>query len=119
MSLIRTGNLITNPNMNEQELTTLRQIKKDYQNGQYNDLKIHIMYYLGHVPHYCGHEGLVKRLLDNFFYSIEKFETYKKLQKYSILYPTRYNIHKYDDNFIEFVNHIISDIEFDIKYGYR
>ena len=63
--MIGTQNMITESNMNKQELTTLKQIKKDYQNGKYNELRIHIMYYLGHVPHYCGHEGLVKRLLKN------------------------------------------------------
>lgn len=70
--MIRTSNLISCKSPKEQELTTLEKILSDYENENYNNMYVLIMNYLGHVNHYCGHEGLVYRLLNNFTFSLEK-----------------------------------------------
>lgn len=70
--IIRTSNLLSCKTPKEQELATLKKILKDYENENYNNMYVLIMNYLGHVNHYCGHEGLVYRLLNNFTYSLEK-----------------------------------------------
>lgn len=70
--MIRTSNLISCSSPKEQELATLEKILKDYQEENYNNMFVLIMNYLGHVNHYCGHEGLVYRLLNNFTFSLEK-----------------------------------------------
>lgn len=70
--MISTSNLITSSDMKEQEIATLEKILRNYYDGDYNNMYVLIMHYLGHVPHYCGHEGLVDRLLNNFTFSLEK-----------------------------------------------
>lgn len=70
--MIRTQNLITSSSKKEQEIATLEKILRDYKQENYNNMYVLIMNYLGHVNHYCGHEGLVYRLLNNFTYSLEK-----------------------------------------------
>lgn len=70
--LIDTRNLLSCKTPKEQELATLRKILKNYHDKDYNNMYILIMNYLGHVEHYCGHEGLVYRLLNNFTFSLEK-----------------------------------------------
>ena len=70
--MIRTQNLITSSSSKEQEIATLEKILRDYEQENYNNMYVLIMNYLGHVDHYCGHEGLVYRLLNNFTYSLEK-----------------------------------------------
>lgn len=70
--MIRTNNLISCSSAKEQELATLEKILSDYENENYNNMYVLITNYLGHVNHYCGHEGLVYRLLNNFTFSLEK-----------------------------------------------
>lgn len=75
--------------MKEQEIATLEKILRDYEACNYNNMYVLIMNYLGHVKHYCGHEGLVYRLLNNFTYSLEK--------------KAKGELTKDNDNFIKFV----------------
>ena len=70
--LERTQNLISCETAKEQEIATLEKILRDYKEENYNNMYVLIMNYLGHVPHYCGHRGLVYRMLNNFTYSLEK-----------------------------------------------
>ena len=70
--LIQTSNLLSCRSAQEQEIATLEKILSDYENERYNNMLVLIMNYLGHVNHYCGHEGLVYRLLSNFTFSLEK-----------------------------------------------
>lgn len=70
--MIRSSNLLSGKSAKEQELAALRKILNDYENENYNNMYVLIMNYLGHVPHYCGHKGLVYRLLNNFTFSLEK-----------------------------------------------
>lgn len=98
--LIQTNNLITHSSKKEQELSTLRKILSDYENENYNNMYILIMNYLGHVNHYCGHEGLVYRLLNNFTFSLEK--------------KARGELTEENDNFIHFVKSRIRHVEDDM-----
>lgn len=70
--MLRSSNLISCSSAKEQEIAALEKILKDYQEENYNNMYVLIMNYLGHVNHYCGHEGLVYRLLNNFTFSLEK-----------------------------------------------
>ena len=70
--LIDTKNLLDCKPPQEQEIAALEKILSDYENERYNNMFVLIMNYLGHVNHYCGHEGLVYRLLNNFTFSLEK-----------------------------------------------
>lgn len=97
--IIRTGNLLSCKTPKEQELATLEKILDDYKNENYNNMYVLIMNYLGHVPHYCGHEGLVYRLLNNFTFSLEKKARGELENK---------------DNFIEFVNSRIRHVKDDM-----
>ena len=98
--LIRTKNLITCSSKKEQELSTLRKILSDYENENYNNMYILIMNYLGHVDHYCGHEGLVDRLLNNFTFSLEK--------------KAKGELTEENDNFIRFIKSRIRHVEDDM-----
>ena len=98
--LIQTNNLITCSSQKEQELSTLKKILSDYENENYNNMYILIMNYLGHVDHYCGHEGLVYRLLSNFTFSLEK--------------KAKGELTKEDDNFVHFVKSRIRHVEDDM-----
>lgn len=71
-NILRSENLLSCKTPKEQELAALKSILRDYENKNYNNMYILIMNYLGHVDHYCGHEGLVYRLLNNFTFSLEK-----------------------------------------------
>ena len=70
--LIQTNNLLSCRSAQEQEIAALEKILDDYENERYNNMFVLIMNYLGHVSHYCGHEGLVYRLLNNYTFSLEK-----------------------------------------------
>lgn len=70
--LIQTNNLLSCRSAQEQEIAALEKILDDYENKRYNNMFVLIMNYLGHVSHYCGHEGLVYRLLNNYTFSLEK-----------------------------------------------
>ena len=72
--LIATENLLGFSTPGEEELATLEKILENYKQGQYNEVFILIMNYLGHVKHYCSHEGLVYRMLNMLTDSIEKKE---------------------------------------------
>lgn len=98
--LIQTNNLITCHSKKEQELSTLRKILSDYENENYNNMYILIMNYLGHVDHYCGHEGLVYRLLNNFTFSLEK--------------KAKGELTEENDNFVHFVKSRIRHVEDDM-----
>lgn len=91
--LIRSNNLISCESEEKQELATLKKILSDYENKNYHNMYILIMNYLGHTNHYCGHEGLVYRLLDNFTYMLENPKEPK------------------DDSFIRFVKNRIYNVE--------
>ena len=97
--MIRTGNLLSCKTPKEQELAALEKILDDYKNENYNNMYVLIMNYLGHVPHYCGHEGLVYRLLNNFTFSLEKKARGELEDK---------------DNFVEFVNSRIRHVRDDM-----
>lgn len=71
-SLIRTYNEITSSNPYEQEVASLEAILKSYKEERYNNVFILVMNYLGHIDHYCGHSGLVYRMLNNLTFSLEK-----------------------------------------------
>jgi hypothetical protein len=98
--MIRSSNLLSCKSAKEQELATLRKILDDYENENYNNMYILIMNYLGHVPHYCGHEGLVYRLLNNFTFSLEK--------------KAKGTLTKENDNFRKFVEGRIVHVEDDM-----
>lgn len=102
--LITSKNLISCEKGYKQELEALRKILDNYENANYNNMYILIMNYLGHIEHYCGHEGLVYRLLNNFTFSLEK--------------KARGELNKDNDTFKEFVEGRIKSIEFDIEHGY-
>ena len=97
--MIRTSNLISCSSPKEQELATLKKILSDYENENYNNMYVLIMNYLGHVNHYCGHEGLVYRLLNNFTYSLEK--------------KAKGELTEENDNFVKFVKGRIIHVEND------
>lgn len=97
--MIRTSNLLSCKSPKEQEIATLEKILDDYKNKRYNNMYILIMNYLGHVSHYCGHEGLVYRLLNNFTFSLEK--------------KARGELTKDNDNFVKFVESRIIHVKND------
>ena len=97
--MIRTSNLLSCKSPKEQEIATLEKILDDYKNERYNNMYILIMNYLGHVSHYCGHEGLVYRLLNNFTFSLEK--------------KARGELTKNNDNFVKFVESRIIHVKDD------
>lgn len=102
--LICTRNLLDCKEDWEQEIAALENIERDYKNKKYNNMYILIMNYLGHIDHYCGHEGLVDRLLNNFTYSLEK--------------EAKGELTEENDNFLSFVRGRIKEIKFDIENGY-
>lgn len=98
--MIRSGNLLSCKTPQEQELAALEKILDDYKNENYNNMYVLIMNYLGHVPHYCGHEGLVYRLLNNFTFSLEK--------------KARGELTEDKDHFVDFVNSRIRHVKDDM-----
>lgn len=98
--MIRTKNLISCSSMKEQEIATLEKILRDYEQENYNNMYVLIMNYLGHVDHYCGHEGLVYRLLNNFTYSLEK--------------KAKGELTEDNDNFVKFVKGRIMHVRNDM-----
>ena len=98
--MIRTQNLITSSSGKEQEIATLEKILKDYEQENYNNMYVLIMNYLGYVDHYCRHEGLVYRLLNNFTYSLEK--------------KAKDELTEDNDNFIKFVKSRIVHVRDDM-----
>ena len=102
--LIDSKNLITCEKQYEQELVALEKILKDYEEKNYNNMYVLIMNYLGHIDHYCGHEGLVYRLLNNFTFSLEKEAKGKLTDE--------------NDGFNDFVKGRISHIKYDVENGY-
>ena len=102
--LIDTKNLLSCKEPWEQELATLEKILSDYEDKNYNNMYVLIMNYLGHIPHYCGHEGLVYRMLNNFTFSLEK-------EAKGILTDE-------NDGFKSFVEGRISHLKFDVEHGY-
>lgn len=98
--MIRSGNLLSCKTPQEQELAALEKILDDYKNKNYNNMYILIMNYLGHIPHYCGHEGLVYRLLNNFTFSLEK--------------KARGELTEDKDYFVDFVNSRIRHVKDDM-----
>ena len=98
--MIRTQNLITSSSSKEQEIATLEKILRDYEQENYNNMYVLIMNYLGHVDHYCGHEGLVYRLLNNFTYSLEK--------------KAKGELTEDNDNFVKFVKGRIMHVRDDM-----
>ena len=99
--LERTQNLISCETAKEQELATLEKILRDYREENYNNMYVLIMNYLGHVPHYCGHKGLVYRLLNNFTYSLEK--------------KAKGTLTEENDGFVKFVQSRISHVKDDFS----
>ena len=102
--MIRSSNLLSGKSAKEQELATLRKILNDYENENYNNMYVLIMNYLGHVPHYCSHEGLVYRLLNNFTFSLEK--------------KAKGTLTEENDGFKSFVKSRIKHIEYDVENGW-
>lgn len=98
--MIRTSNLISCRSPKEQELVTLEKILSDYENENYNNMYVLIMNYLGHVNHYCGHKGLVYRLLNNFTFSLEK--------------KAKGELTEDNDNFVIFVKGRINHVKYDL-----
>ena len=98
--MIRTSNLISCKSPKEQELATLEKILSDYENENYNNMYVLIMNYLGHVNHYCGHKGLVYRLLNNFTFSLEK--------------KAKGELTEDSDNFVIFVKGRINHVKHDL-----
>lgn len=98
--MIRTSNLISCESPKEQELVTLEKILSDYENENYNNMYVLIMNYLGHVNHYCGHKGLVERLLNNFTFSLEK--------------KAKGELTEDNDNFVTFVKGRINHVKYDL-----
>lgn len=98
--MISTKNLITCSSKKEQEIATLEKILRDYEQENYNNMYVLIMNYLGHVNHYCGHEGLVYRLLNNFTFSLEK--------------KAKGELTEDNDNFVEFVKSRIIHVRDDM-----
>ena len=102
--LICTQNLLSCKEPWEQEIAALEKILDDYENRRFNNMYILIMNYLGHVNHYCGHEGLVYRLLNNFTFSLEK--------------EARGELTEENDSFKNFVKSRIRGVKSDVEYGY-
>lgn len=98
--MIRSGNLLSCKSPQEQEIAALEKILSDYRNENYNNMYVIIMNYLGHVPHYCGHEGLVYRLLNNFTFSLEK--------------KAKGELTEDNDGFVNFVNSRIRHVRDDM-----
>lgn len=98
--MIRTGNLLSCKSPQEQEIAALEKILDDYYNENYNNMYVLIMNYLGHVNHYCGHEGLVYRLLNNFTFSLEK--------------KAKGELTEDNDGFVSFVNSRIRHVKDDM-----
>ena len=101
---IQSKNLLSGKEPYEQELATLEKILSDYENKNYNNMYVLIMNYLGHINHYCGHEGLVYRLLNNFTFSLEK--------------EAKGTLTEENDGFKGFVKGRIERIKFDVENGY-
>ena len=97
--MIRSGNLLSCKSPQEQELAALEKILDDYRNENYYNMYVLIMNYLGHVPHYCGHEGLVYRLLNNFAWSLER--------------KAKGELTEDNDNFVDFVESRILHVKGD------
>lgn len=102
--LIDSKNLLSCKKAYEQELATLEKILSDYEKENYNNMYVLIMNYLGHINHYCGHEGLVYRLLNNFTFSLEK--------------KAKGTLTEENDSFVKFVEGRINSIKFDVEHGY-
>lgn len=102
--LIKSSNLLSCKEPYEQELGALEKILSDYKEENYNNMYVLIMNYLGHVSHYCGHEGLVYRLLNNFTFSLEK--------------KAKGTLTEENDTFVKFVEGRIKGIKFDVEHGY-
>ena len=98
--MIRTSNLLSCKSPQEQEIAALEKILDDYYNENYNNMYVLIMNYLGHVSHYCGHEGLVYRLLNNFTFSLEK--------------KAKGELTEDNDGFVSFVNSRIRHVKDDM-----
>lgn len=98
--MLKTQNLLSCKSKKEQEIASLEKILDDYYNKNYNNMYILIMNYLGHVNHYCGHEGLVYRLLSNFTFSLEK--------------ESKDELTKDNDSFVKFVKNRIHHVKNDI-----
>ena len=101
---IQSKNLLSCKKPYEQELATFEKILSDYENKNYNNMYVLIMNYLGHIDHYCGHEGLVYRLLNNFTFSLEK--------------EAKGILTEENDGFKDFVKGRIERIKFDVENGY-
>ena len=99
--MLRTGNLLSCKTAKEQEIAALEKILSDYKNENYNNMYVLIMNYLGHVSHYCGHEGLVYRLLNNFTFSLEK--------------KAKGELTEDNDNFVAFVESRIRHVKDDMS----
>ena len=97
--MLRTSNLLSCKTPQEQELATLEKILSDYQEENYYNMYVLIMNYLGHVDHYCGHEGLVYRLLNNFAFSLEK--------------KAKGELTEENDGFLHFVKSRIHHVKYD------
>lgn len=102
--MIRSSNLVSGKEPYEQEIIALEKILSDYKNENYNNMYVLIMNYLGHVPHYCSHEGLVYRLLNNFTFTLEK--------------RAKGKLEEGEDSFVNFVQGRINSIKFDVEHGY-
>lgn len=102
--LIRTSNLLSCKEAYEQEIAALEKILSDYEDENYNNMYVLIMNYLGHVPHYCSHEGLVYRLLNNFTFSLEK--------------KAKGTLTEENDGFKSFVEGRIKHIKYDVENGW-
>lgn len=102
--MIRTKNLLSCKSAVEQELAALEKILADYEEKNYSNMCVLIMNYLGHIQHYCSHEGLVQRLLSNFCFSLEK-------EAKGILTDK-------NDSFKKFVQGRIDEIKWDVEHGY-
>ena len=98
--MLKTQNLLSCKSKKEQEIASLEKILDDYYNKNYNNMYVLIMNYLGHVNHYCGHEGLVYRLLSNFTFSLEK--------------ESKGELTKDNDSFVKFVESRIHHVKNDI-----
>ena len=102
--LICSQNLLSCKEPYEQELAALEKILSDYEEENYYNMYVLIMNYLGHVNHYCGHEGLVYRLLNNFAFTIKK--------------KAKGTFEEDKDNFKNFVEGRITSIKYDVENGY-
>ena len=102
--MIRTKNLLSDKNNVEQELAALEKILNDYENKNYNNIYVLIMNYLGHIPYYCSHQGLIYRMLNNFTFSLEK--------------EAKGTLTDKNDSFKSFVQNMINEIKWDVEHGY-